>query len=59
MTRDDDPIGREIEAPVAFVIGGVADEGTQSGTGSKFVGGGGSEVGIAGAPKDSKVMVGG
>jgi hypothetical protein len=28
MTRDNDPIGRKIEAPVAFVIGGVTEEGT-------------------------------
>jgi hypothetical protein len=29
MTRDNDPIGRKIEAPVAFVIGGVTEEGTE------------------------------
>ena len=59
MTRDDDTVGGEVETPVAFVIGGVADEDTQSGAWGKFVGGGGSEVGIAGAPKNSKFMVGG
>lgn len=28
MTRNDNTVGSEIEAPVAFVIGGVADEDT-------------------------------
>ena len=39
MTRDDDTVGGEVETPVAFVIGGVADEDTQSGAWGKFVGG--------------------
>ena len=29
MTRDDDTVGGEVETPVAFVIGGVADEDTK------------------------------
>jgi len=59
MTRDDDTIRVEIEAPVSFVIRRVANENTQARARSKFVRGGCGEVGVAGASEGTKVMVGG
>jgi hypothetical protein len=47
MSRDDDVVGREIEALVTFVINGVSEENTMSGLGGQFVGSLGREVGIA------------
>ena len=57
--RDDDTVGGEVEAPVALVIGRIANENAQRRTRGEFVRSGGGEVGVAGAPESPKVMVGG
>ena len=53
----DDPVGGEVEAPVALVIRGVPQKHAQRGAGGKFVGCGGGEVGVAGAPEGPEIMV--
>jgi hypothetical protein len=58
MTRDDDTISVEIEAPVPLVIRRVANEDAQGRARGKFVRGGGGEVGVAGASESTKIMVG-
>jgi hypothetical protein len=37
MTGDDDAVGGEIKAPIALVVGRVAEERTQGGTWGEFV----------------------
>jgi hypothetical protein len=59
MSGDDDVIGGEIETPITFVIGRVSEEDTSSGPGCQFLRCLGGEVGIAGATKDSQVLIGG
>jgi hypothetical protein len=41
-----------VKADIPLVVRGIAEEHTKGGTGSKFVGGCGREVGVAGAPKN-------
>jgi hypothetical protein len=59
MTRDDDTVSAEIEAPVSFVIRRVADEGAQGRARGKFMRGGCGEVGVASATESTKIMIGG
>jgi hypothetical protein len=58
MTRDDDMIGGEFKATIAFVFGWVAEEDTSGGAGSKFMGGSGGDVGITLAAEDAKMVIG-
>jgi len=59
MTGDDDAVCGEVEAPVALVVKRIANKGAQGRSWSELVRSGGGEVGVAGAPKSPKVMVGG
>jgi hypothetical protein len=58
VTRDADTIGGNIKAHVTLVIRRVADNSAKSGVRGKFVGSGGSEVGVAGASKNLKDVIG-
>jgi hypothetical protein len=59
MTRDDIEVDEKIEAPIPLVIRGVPEEKTTRGSGDKFVWSDGGGVGIASAPEDPKVLIGG
>jgi hypothetical protein len=52
MTRDNGAVCVAVEAYIPLVVRGVAEEHTKEGTGSKFVGGCGGEIGVTGAPKN-------
>jgi len=58
VARDDDTVGGEVEAPVALVIGRIANENAQRRTRGEFVRSGGGEVGVTSAPKGPEVMIG-
>jgi hypothetical protein len=58
MARDDDPVGGEIKAAIAFVIRGITKKDAQSRARSKFMWGSGSEIRIASTPKNPKFVVG-
>jgi len=58
MARDDDPVGGEIKAAITFVIRGITKKDAQSRARSKLMWGSGSEIRIAGTPKDPKFAVG-
>ena len=47
MSRYNDPIRREIKTPVTLVLGGIAQEDTEGGARSDFVGCGGRHIGVA------------
>jgi len=47
MARNNNLIGRQVQTPVAFVIGGIAKENTHGRARRKFVDGCGRKVGIA------------
>jgi hypothetical protein len=49
MSGDDNVIGREIETPIAFVIGRISEEGTSGGLGCYFMRYLDRMVGIVGA----------
>jgi hypothetical protein len=57
MARDDDMMGGDVEATIALVVRGVAEEYAKSRVWSEFVGGCGCEVGVTGAPESAQVMV--
>lgn len=57
MTRDDDPMGGEIETLVPLVIRGVPKKRTLAERGGELMGGSGREVRVASTPKNSKVVV--
>jgi hypothetical protein len=59
MTRDDIEVDEKIEAPIPLVIRGVPEEKTTRGSRGKFVWSDGGGVGIASAPEDPKVLIGG
>jgi hypothetical protein len=59
MTRDDGTVGVAIKAYIALVVRGVAEKNTKRRAGGEFMWGGGGKVGIASAPKNSQVLVGG
>ena len=57
MARDDDTVGGEVEAPVALVIGRIANENAQRRTRGEFVRSGDGEVRVTGAAKSPEVMI--
>jgi len=59
VAGNDDPISGVVKAPVALVIRWIAKECTESRARGKLVGSGSRKVRIAGAPKRSKIMIGG
>jgi hypothetical protein len=58
VTRDDDAMGRELEAAIPLVVRGVAKEEAASGAWRQLVSGSSRRVGIAGTTKDAEVGVG-
>jgi hypothetical protein len=58
VTRDDDAMGRELEAAIPLVVRGVAKEEATSGAWRQLVSGSSGSVGIAGTSKDAEVGVG-
>jgi hypothetical protein len=57
MSGDDDVVGGEIETPIAFVIGGVSEEYTTSGSGGgQFLSSLCGEVGIANTTENAQVL---
>jgi hypothetical protein len=59
VAGNDDPVSGEVKTPVALVIRWITKESTESRARGKLVRSGGRKVGIAGAPKRSKIMIGG
>ncbi|KAG8100349.1 hypothetical protein GUJ93_ZPchr0013g36350 [Zizania palustris] len=57
MSRDKDTTRREVKAMVPLVVGGVTEKHTKGRAGRKLVRSSGRSVGIAGAPKDTKVSI--
>ena len=58
VTGDDDPIGDSVKVAVSFMVGRVAKKDAQGGAGCELMASCGRQVGVAGAPKDAKVIVG-
>lgn len=59
MPRNNNPVSDRIKTPIPFVMKWIAKEDTHRGTGRKFVGGGGGEIGVAFAAKNTKVCISG
>jgi hypothetical protein len=59
MTRDEDSVGGEVKTPISLMIGRVAEEDTASGARGELMRSSRSEIGIASAPEDTKMVVGG
>jgi hypothetical protein len=58
MSGDHDAMDGMIKATMPFVVWGVADENTLGGTRRKLMRGCHEQVGVAGTPKDSEMLVG-
>ena len=58
VSRDENSISGEIQAPITFVIGGIAEEHTKGGARRELVGSSSREVRVADASEDPKVIVG-
>jgi hypothetical protein len=58
MSGDHDVISEKIKAVILFVVWGLADENTTGGMRSKLMQGCHGQVGVAGTPKDPKLLVG-
>ena len=59
MTGDNDTTRRKVIAPIPLMIRRVPKKDATSRTRCELVRCGGREVGVASAPKDSKVIIGG
>ena len=57
VARCDDAMGVEVKAPITTMISGVTQEDTSTGSGTKFVSGGGYLVGEAQVAKHPEVSV--
>ena len=57
MTRDEDSVGGEVKTPIPLMIGRVAEEDTTSGARGELMRSSGSEIGVASAPEDTKMVV--
>jgi hypothetical protein len=58
VTRDDDAVGGEVQAPIPLVVRGVAEEEAASGARRKLVRGGSGNVRVAGTTEHAQVVVG-
>jgi hypothetical protein len=58
VTRDEDSVGGEVKTPIPVMIGRVAEEDTTSGARGELMRSSRSEIGIASAPEDTKMVVG-
>ena len=59
MKRDEDSVGGEVKTPIPLMIGRVAEEDTTSGARGELMRSSRSEIGIARASEDTKMVVGG
>ena len=59
MTGDNDTTREKIVTPIPLMVRRVSEEDATSRTRCELVRCGGREVGVASAPKDSKVIIGG
>ena len=57
MPRDDDLVGGKIKAAITFVVSRISKEDTQSKAGGELVSCCGGQVRIAGATKDTKMII--
>jgi hypothetical protein len=58
VTRDDDAVGGDVQAPIPLVVRGVAEEEAASGARRKLVRGGSGSVRVAGIAEHAQVVVG-
>jgi hypothetical protein len=58
VTRDDDAVGGEVQAPIPLVVRRVAEEEAASGARRKLVRGGSGNVRVAGTAEHAQVVVG-
>jgi hypothetical protein len=58
VTRDDDAVGGEVQAPIPLVVRGVAEEEAASGARRKLVRGSSGNVRVAGTAEHAQVVVG-
>ena len=59
VTRDEDSVGGKVKTPISLMIGRVTEEDTVSGARGELMRSSGSEIGIASAPEDTKMIIGG
>jgi hypothetical protein len=57
VTRDEDSVGGKVKTPISLMIGRVTEEDTTSGARGELMRSSGSEIGIASAPEDTKMVV--
>jgi hypothetical protein len=50
-------VGCEVKTPIPLMVGGVAEEDTASGARGELMRSSGSEIGVASAPEDTKIVV--
>jgi hypothetical protein len=58
MLGDHDAVSGKIKSEIPFVVLGIADEDTTSGTKSKLMWGCHRQVEVAGTPKDPEMLIG-
>jgi hypothetical protein len=57
VTRDEDSVGGEVKTLIPLLVGGVTEEDTASGARGELMRSSGSEIGVASAPEDTKMVV--
>jgi hypothetical protein len=57
VTRDEDSVGGEVKTPIPLMVEGVSEEDTASGARGQLMRGSGCEIGVASAPKDTKMVI--
>jgi hypothetical protein len=57
VTRDEDSMGGEVKTPIPLMVGGVSKEDIASGARGQLMRGSGCEIGVASAPKDTKMVI--
>ena len=57
MARNEDSVGGEVKTPITLMVGRVTEEDTTRGARGKLMRSNGREIGVASAPKDTKMVV--
>jgi hypothetical protein len=57
MARNEDSVGGEVKTPITLMVGRVTEEDTTRGARGKLMRSSGREIGVASAPKDTKMVV--
>jgi hypothetical protein len=57
VTRDEDSAGGEVKTPIPLMVEGVTEEYTASGARGELMRSSGSEIGVASALEDTKMVV--